>query len=448
MRRLFLRLRRLFLRLRSGPEQHEVGHLVGELVVLHRADLDEWGQRFPDFGVALRFIAVQLLEPIRHLLGHEAADRAHAPVGLQGRAAHVQRDVGRIDHAAQGQQVAGHHLLDRITHEHVVAVELDLPLLPVSPARELGEVEDALQVVGVVGVEVHPEQRVALEGVEVAVELDVVVVAEIARALAPGRLALVHRFALQLHRHRQEVAVGGDQGADAGRLDVLELLLHQVQDHIGAGFTALGGSQAEVGGAVAAPAHRLAALAGGAGHQLHLPGHHETGVEAQAEVADDRVVLALVLLQEILGTGKGHLVDVALHLIGVHADAVVRDGQRLGLAVDADVDQPLRALAAVASHRRHAPLADGIHAIAHQFPQEHLMAAVDGLLDDREDVLGVDLDLTLFGLQHHRFARNGCLRLPRVGPLRQGGAVGRKPTPAPAAGQLPTIPAIRPAPCP
>ena len=294
----------------------------------------------------------------------------------------------------------------------------------------------------------HPQQRVALEGVEVAVELDVVVVAEIPRALAPGRLALVHRFALQLHRHRQEVAVGGDQGADAGGLEILQLLLHQVQDHIGAGFAALGRLQPEAGGSVAGPAHRLAALAGGEGHQFHLAGDHETGVEAQAEVADDRVALALVLLQEILGTGEGHLVDVALHLIGVHADAVVRDGERLGLAVDADVDQSFGALAAVAGHRRHPALADGIHAVAHQLPQEHLVAAVDGLLDDREDVLGVDLDLTLLGLQHHWFTCNVCPRLPRAGPFRQGGALGRKPTPAPAAGQLPTIPAIRPAPCP
>jgi hypothetical protein len=29
------------------------------------------------------------------------------------------------------------------------------------------------------------------------------------------------------------------------------------------------------------------------------------------------------------------------------------------------------------------------------------MAAVNGLLDDRKDVLGMDLDLALFRLQHH-----------------------------------------------
>ena len=152
---------------------------------------------------------MKLLEPVAHLLGHEATDRTHPPVGLQGGAAHVQGNVGRINHAAQGQQVAGHHLLDRVAHKHVVAVELDLALLPIGPASGFGEKQDALQVVGIVGVEVHPQQGIALEGIEVAVELDVVVVGEVPGALAPRGLALIDGFAFQLHFHRQEVAVGG-----------------------------------------------------------------------------------------------------------------------------------------------------------------------------------------------------------------------------------------------
>ena len=119
---------------------------------------------------------MELLEAIAHLLGHEAADRAHAPIGLEGAAAHIQGDVGGVDHAAQGQQVAGHHLLDRIAHKHLVAIEANLAPLPIGAAREPGEEENALEVVGVIGVEVHPEQGIPLVGVEVAVEVDVVLV--------------------------------------------------------------------------------------------------------------------------------------------------------------------------------------------------------------------------------------------------------------------------------
>ena len=92
----------------------------------------------------------------------------------------------------------------------------------------------------------NPEQGIALEWVEVAIQLDVVLIAELPGALAPGGFALVDRLPFQLHLHRHEVAVGIDQGANPGGLDVLELLLLQVQDHVGAGFAALSGFEAEI----------------------------------------------------------------------------------------------------------------------------------------------------------------------------------------------------------
>ena len=121
-------------------------------------------------------------------------------------------------------------------------------------------------------------------------------------------------------------------------------------------------------------------------------------------MANDGVVFLLVLLQEILGAGEGHLVDVALHLIGGHADAVVADGERFGFAIHTDPDGPVIPFTAIAGHRRHAALADGVDAIAHQLPQKHLMAGINGLLDDRENVFGVDLNLTLFLQHRHSFA--------------------------------------------
>ena len=104
-------------------------------------------------------------------------------------------------------------------------------------------------------------------------------------------------------------------------------------------------------------------------------------------MANDGVVFLLVLLQEILGAGEGHLVDVALHLIGGHADAVVADGERFGFAIHTDPDGPVIPFTAITGHRRHAALADGVNAIAHQLPQKHLMAGINGLLNDWENVL-------------------------------------------------------------
>ena len=117
-------------------------------------------------------------------------------------------------------------------------------------------------------------------------------------------------------------------------------------------------------------------------------------------MANDGVVFALVFLQEFLGAGESHLVDVALHFISVHADAVVADGEGFGVAIDLDADQSLGAFAAVTSHGRHPALADRIGAVADQLTQKHLVAAVNGLFDDREDVFGMDLDLALLKHRH------------------------------------------------
>ena len=260
----------------------------------------------------------------------------------------------------------------------------------------------------------HPQQGVPLEGVEVAIQLDVVIVCEIPGALAPWGFPFVDRFTLQLHLHGHEVAIGGDQIADAGWLDVLELLLHQVQDHIRAGFAALGSLQAEIRRSIAAPAHGLAIGSGAEGDQLHLLGDHEARIEAQAEVANDGVTFLFVFFEEIFGAGERHLVDVALDLIGGHADAVVGDGEGVGFPVDPDADGGFGALTAVTAHGGHAPLANGIDAIAHQFPQENLMAAVNGLFDDREDVLGVDLNLALFQHRHGSRVSGPTLRMAAV----------------------------------
>ena len=81
--------------------------------------------------------------------------------------------------------------------------------------------------------------------------------------------------------------------------------------------------------------HRLLAVPVGERVDGHLVGHHERGVEAQSEMTDDLVLvgLVLVLLQEILGAGEGDLVDVLLHLVGGHAQAVIGEGDGLRVRI-------------------------------------------------------------------------------------------------------------------
>ena len=110
---------------------------------------------------------------------------------------------------------------------------------------------------------------------------------------------------------------------------------------------------------------------------------------------------------------RSHLVDVSLHLIGGHADAVVADGERFGFAIHTLIRIAHHPLQCNRRHR-HAALADGVNAIANQL-QKHLMAGINGLLDDRENVFGVDWS-TLF-LQHRHLCEKPVLEtgLPGLG---------------------------------
>ena len=58
---------------------------------------------------------------------------------------------------------------------------------------------------------------------------------------------------------------------------------------------------------------------------MHLICNHKCGIEAQAEMTDDLVVVCLIFIfcNKICRTGKCDLVDVFFHLIRSHADTVI-----------------------------------------------------------------------------------------------------------------------------
>ena len=242
-----------FCRLRGGGEENPVRHLVGKLLLLHGANFDEGGKIIPDFPVALRFFSVKLGQAIPHLAGNESTDGAHLTVRLQGTAAHVEGQIRRIKHTLQGKQKGRHHLLDRVAHKHLVAIEANLTLVPLAILLQLREEQDAPQVVGVVGTEVYPQQWVPLEGIEITVKLSIILVLEFTGALPPWGLAAIHRVPLQLHGNGHEVAVGGNQLTDTAGLQIFQFLLLQMENHVGAWCAALTLLQLELGGAVTTP---------------------------------------------------------------------------------------------------------------------------------------------------------------------------------------------------
>ena len=62
---------------------------------------------------------------------------------------------------------------------------------------------------------------------------------------------------------------------------------------------------------------------------MNIVGYHECGIEAQSEMADDLIVIGLVLvfLQKIGSAGESDLVDVFFYLILCHAETVINEFQ-------------------------------------------------------------------------------------------------------------------------
>ena len=153
----------------------------------------------------------------------------------------------------------------------------------------------------------------------------------------------------------------GDAGAARRLVDVLDAVAA-----LAAGF----------------PAHALVGVhAGAAGLQGDLVGNDEGRVETHAELADQRAVLGLVAGQigeEFLGAGAGDRADGLGHFLTAHADAVVLDGDRVGLGIHIHANAQIRILFVqrIIAQGLETQLFGGIRRIRNQLAQEDFLVAV------------------------------------------------------------------------
>ena len=263
----------------------------------------------------------------------------------------------------------------------------------------------------VVDVQVDREQRLVAHRVQFVVELLVLLLGDVGGLAGPQRLDVVDDVVLvrvdvlavlplldlaESDGHGQEAAVFLQQFADFRLLGILQRIFREVQHDGRAAVASLVGLlHLELGGSGAAPMHGLGPLAERFGEYLDLVRHHERRVESQSEVADDGLIL--ILLHELLGTRECDLVDVLVHLLGRHAHAAVRHGQRLLLLVRGHMDGQVAQIALhFADRRKGLQLLGGIHGVRDQLAQEDFMLRIEEFLDDGEDVLRRDSDFSVF----------------------------------------------------
>ena len=214
------------------------------------------------------------------------------------------------------------------------------------------------------GDDVDRAERIVVVVREVLVELLVLLLLDLALGAAPDGAHRVEGLLLVLLAALAVLIllVGGDgELAEADRVgDEVGVLLHErgdlpllqigavlvgdVERDRGAGLLAVGGLDGILALAVGDPADGFLALAAVERVDRDLVRDHEGGVEANAELPDHLGgVGPLPLLERVhegLGAGTGDGAEVVLGLLGRHADAVVDDGERLGVAVRDEGDGP------------------------------------------------------------------------------------------------------------
>ena len=391
--------------------QHETLCLLGELFVGDNAVFDEDLQIVPFLFVVRTHRREELLQAIGHLAGDVVRNLLDVRIALQVAARYVQRNIRRVDHAVQQGEVFRYDPLDLVGHIHLIGVELDLVFLNFEVVPNLREVEDTRQVERIIDIQMNREERLFTYGIEFVVELLVLLGGDLGGFYGPQRGDVVDDVVLVgidvfavfplLHLaesdgNGQEATVLAQQFFDLRIFAVFERIGRKVQYDRGPPVALLGRFLHFVfGRSFATPMYRLGALLVGAGENLHFVSDHESGVESQSEVADNRLVL--VFLHELLGARKGDLVNIALHLVGSHADASVGDRQGFGILVRRNADRQVAQVAFYVAHRGQGlEFLRGVHGVGDQLTQEDFVVRIEELFDNGEDILGGNPDFSVF----------------------------------------------------
>ena len=199
-----------------------------------------------------------------------------------------------------------------------------------------------------------------------------------------------------MHEHNDGivdiVGVFLDQIAEAVLLQILVVLVVlgiglDVEHDVGAHRILLTGLHGIAVLAVGGPPPGLPAAVGPGGHR-DLIGHHESGVEAHAELADDihiALALALILRRHVLleleGAALGDGAQVLLQLLPGHADAVVRDGEGALDLIGGQGDLEVRAVQShlVVGEGLVGQLVHRVAGVGDELPQEDLLMGIDGI---------------------------------------------------------------------
>ena len=390
-------------------EQGKLFGLVVEVGLAEDTVVDEEFEVVPLLLEVFAVLAEDGLQAVSHLLGDVLRNLLDVAVALQVGAADVEGNVRTVDDAVEQGKEVRDNVLHAVGDEHLVAEELDLVAVNVDVALDFREVEHTGEVEGVVDIQMNPEEGIVLHGIEVAVEGLVILVLQCRGLFGPEGLgdvddvrfvglllAAVLPFGLLAEGdgYGEELAVLLQQFFDAVFLEELLAVVVNMEHDVRTALCLVGLFEGEFGVAVAAPLVCRFVLPT-LGDNVDTLRYHEGAVESESEVSDDGGGIVLVFLQEVGGSAEGNLVDVAVNLFGGHTDTAVADGEGAGFGVNLHFDGEVLCVAHVfAFGGEGLQFLRGVDGVGHNLTQEDFVVAIEEFLDDGEDVLGGDTDVS------------------------------------------------------
>ena len=199
----------------------------------------------------------------------------------------------------------------------------------------------------------------------------------------PGMLACVSQ-----DRKADMVGVGLNDLPQTMRLEELALVGGEMERHGRPPIGTLGGGDGKAALAVRRPQPGRG-FARPSGQHVNPVRDHESGIEADAELTDQRQVLLCIagkLSEKGLGSGAGDGAQRIDQLLPVHADAVVFDRQAAPVLVDDEANSELGVtLGQMRVHDRLvAKAVTGVRSVRNQLAEKNLLMGVEGVGNDVE----------------------------------------------------------------
>ena len=381
-----------------------------EILLRQHAIMNKQLQAIPFLLISLAVLLEDALQTIGHLLGDVGRNLLHVRIALQIAAAHVQRNIGRVDHTMQQRQELGHNAFHLVGHKHLITIQLNFIALQLNAVLNAREIQNTRQVERIIHIQMNPKQRLILHGIKLTIELLVILILQRRRRLHPQRLHTVNHvvlvgfhllavfplgFLAKNHGHSHELAIFVEQLGQLALIQKLLAILAHVQHHIRATPSLLGLFKLISRRTIARPFHRLGTFLVRLRDDVHTVAHHEARIETQTKVPNDGIGIILIFIQEIGHTRERNLIDIFLNLLGRHTNAVITNRDGLCRLIQRDAHRQIAQFAfIIALLGQRFQLLRGIDSVAHQLAQKYLMIRIEELFNHGEDVLSRNPNIT------------------------------------------------------